>query len=130
MNTIHMSHIARLKWRHWLLITLLAIVTVVRSSHSLGLAYTTNVYPVIGGLLSPLSGSVPFALGDIFIALSIAWVLLYPVFELALRKRLAKRFIILRPRNGQYKKKLAVVARAGEYLLWVYAWFYMAWGLN
>ena len=130
MNTIHMSHIARLKWRHWLLITLLAIVTVVRSSHSLGLAYTTKVYPVIGGLLSPLSGSVPFALGDIFIALSIAWVLLYPVYELALRKRLAKRFIILRPRNGQYKKKLAVVARAGEYLLWVYAWFYMAWGLN
>ena len=130
MNTIHMSHIARLKWRHWLLITLLAIVTVVRSSHSLGLAYTTKVYPVIGGLLSPLSGSVPFALGDIFIALSITWVLLYPVYELALRKRLAKRFIILRPRNGQYKKKLAVVARAGEYLLWVYAWFYMAWGLN
>ena len=46
MNTIHMSHIARLKWRHWLLITLLAIVTVVRSSHSLGLAYTTKIYPV------------------------------------------------------------------------------------
>ena len=73
MNTIHMSHIARLKWRHWLLITLLAIVTVVRSSHSLGLAYTTKVYPVIGGLLSPLSGSVPFALGDIFIASVASW---------------------------------------------------------
>ena len=130
MHTIYLPHIGRLRWRHWLLIALLAIVTIIRSSHGLGLAYTTHVYPVIGGLLSPVSGFMPFAISDIFIALSIAWVMLYPVYEMILRKRLAKRYVSLRPRNGQYKKKRAVLARVAEYLLWVYVWFYVAWGLN
>jgi len=49
--------------------------------------------------------------GDIFIALSIAWVILYPIYEIGLRKK-------------------RVFGRVAEYLLWVYAWFYIAWGLN
>lgn len=54
---------------------------------------------------------LPFAVGDIFIALSIAWVILYPIYEIRLRKK-------------------RVFGRVAEYLLWVYAWFYIAWGLN
>lgn len=69
-------------------------------------------------------------MGDIFIALSIAWVVLYPIYEIGLRKKLAHRFIFLAAKSGGYPKKKAVFGRVIEYLLWVYVWFYAAWGLN
>ena len=81
-------------------------------------------------LLSPISGIFPFAVGDIFIALSIAWVTLYPIYEMGLRKKLARRFIFLAAKSGGYPKKKVVFGRVIEYLLWVYVWFYAAWGLN
>jgi hypothetical protein len=95
-----------------------------------GVIYTYHVYPVIGSLLSPISGIFPFAVGDIFIALSIAWVILYPIYEMGLRKKLARRFIFLAAKSGGYPKKKAVFGRVIEYLLWIYVWFYAAWGLN
>ncbi len=101
-------HIDRLQWRHWVLIALLAIVTAIRLSPAMGSFYTTHVYPVIGSVISPISGLVPFAMGDIFIFLSIAWAILYPAM----------------------KRTKKAVWRVVEYLLWVYVWFYAAWGLN
>ena len=100
-----------LKWRHGVLIALLILVTLTKMIPLWGFIYTTRIYPVIGTLLSPISGFFPFAVGDIFIALSIAWVILYPIYEIGLRKK-------------------RVFGRVAEYLLWVYAWFYIAWGLN
>ena len=100
-----------LKWRHGVLIALLILVTLTKMIPLWGFIYTTRIYPVIGTLLSPISGFFPFAVGDIFIALSIAWVILYPIYEIGLRKKRA-------------------FGRVAEYLLWVYAWFYIAWGLN
>ena len=100
-----------LKWRHGVLIALLILVTLTKMIPLWGFIYTTRIYPVIGTLLSPISGFFPFAVGDIFIALSIAWVILYPVYEIGLRKK-------------------RVFGRVAEYLLWVYVWFYIAWGLN
>ena len=100
-----------LKWRHGVLIALLILVTITKMIPLWGFIYTTRIYPVIGTLLSPISGFFPFAVGDIFIALSIAWVILYPIYEIGLRKKRA-------------------FGRVAEYLLWVYAWFYIAWGLN
>ena len=100
-----------LKWRHGVLIALLILVTLTKMIPLWGFIYTTRIYPVIGTLLSPISGFFPFAVGDIFIALSIAWVILYPIYEIGLRKK-----------RG--------FGRVAEYLLWVYAWFYIAWGLN
>ena len=100
-----------LKWRHGVLIALLILVTLTKMIPLWGFIYTTRIYPVIGTLLSPISGIFPFAMGDIFIALSIAWVILYPIYEIGLRKK-------------------RVFGRVAEYLLWVYAWFYIAWGLN
>ena len=97
-----------LKWRHWVLITLLAIVTLFRTIPGWGWGYTRHIYPIIASILSPISGIIPFALGDIFIAISIAWCIIYPI----------------------YKRKKAALWRVGEYLLWVYVWFYTAWGLN
>ena len=98
----------RLKWRHWVLITLLLIVTLFRTISDWGWFYTLYVYPIIGTLLSPISGVLPFAIGDLFIALSITWCILYPL----------------------WKRKKAACWNVAEYLLWVYAWFYLAWGLN
>lgn len=100
-----------LKWRHGVLIALLILVTLTKMIPLWGFIYTTRIYPVIGTLLSPISGIFPFAVGDIFIALSITWVILYPIYEIRLRKK-------------------RVFGRVAEYLLWVYAWFYIAWGLN
>ena len=82
----------RLRWRHWLLLSLLVLVLVIKWSPYLGYIYTLYIYSTIGRILSSFSGIFPFAIGDIFIALSIAWVILYPLYEIVLRKRLARRY--------------------------------------
>lgn len=108
MKKFHTLRLNSLKKRHWLLIALIVIVTLFRTIPGWGYFYTLYIYPLIGTILSPVSGVVPFALGDIFIALSIAWCIIYPI----------------------WKRKKAALGRVFEYLLWVYAWFYLAWGLN
>ena len=130
MKILHTLRLDRMKWRHWVLLLLLILVTLTKMIPLWGVIYTYRVYPVIGTLLSPISGIFPFAVGDIFIALSIAWVVLYPIYEMGLRKKLARRFIFLAAKSGGYPKKKAVFGRVIEYLLWVYVWFYAAWGLN
>ena len=112
MKILHVLRIHKIKWRHWVLLALFLLVTLTKMIPLWGFIYTTRIYPVIGKLLSPVSGIFPFAVGDIFIALSIAWVILYPIYEIG------------------WRKKKGVFGRVAEYLLWVYVWFYMAWGLN
>lgn len=130
MIRLNSLHISRLKWRHWVLLVLLSLITLTKLIPLWGFIYTTRIYPIIGTLLSPISGLFPFAVGDIFIALSIVWVIFYPIYEIKWRKQLAKRFFFLAAKRGCYPKKKVVFGRVAEYLLWVYAWFYMAWGLN
>ena len=130
MKILHTFRLNRVKWHHWLLLVLLILVTLTKMIPLWGFIYTTRIYPVIGTLLSPISGFFPFAVGDIFIALSIAWVIFYPIYEIGLRKKLAKRYFFLAAKRGSYPKKKVVFGRVAEYLLWVYAWFYIVWGLN
>lgn len=130
MKILHTFQLNKIKWRHWLLLVLLLLVTLVKMIPLWGFIYTTRIYPIIGTLLSPISGFFPFAVGDIFIALSIAWVIFYPIYEIGLRKKLARRYFFLAAKRGSYLKKKVVFGRVAEYLLWVYAWFYIAWGLN
>ena len=130
MIRLNSLHISRLKWRHWVLLVLLSLITLTKLIPLWGFIYTTRIYPIIGSLLSPISGLFPFAVGDIFIALSIVWVIFYPIYEMKWRKQLAKRFFFLAAKRGCYPKKKVVFGRVAEYLLWVYAWFYIAWGLN
>ena len=130
MIRLNSLHISRLKWRHWVLLVLLSLITLTKLIPLWGFIYTTRIYPIIGSLLSPISGLFPFAVGDIFIALSIVWVFFYPIYEIKWRKQLAKRFFFLAAKRGSYPKKKIVFGRVAEYLLWVYAWFYIAWGLN
>ena len=130
MKILHTFRLNRVKWRHWLLLVLLLLVTLAKMIPLWGFIYTTRIYPIIGTLLSPISGFFPFAVGDIFITLSIAWVIFYPIYEIGLRKKLARRYFFLTAKRGSYPKKKVVFGRVAEYLLWVYAWFYIAWGLN
>ena len=105
LRTKVMKLIQKMKWRHWLLLSLLVMVFIFKHNLRLSYFYACSVYPAIGSVLSSVSGLVPFAVGDIFIALSIVWVIF------CLRKK-------------------ATLLKAAEYLLWIYVWFYMAWGLN
>ena len=130
MKILHTFRLNRVKWHHWLLLVLLILVTLTKMIPLWGFIYTTRIYPIIGTLLSPISGFFPFAVGDIFIALSIVWVIFYPIYEIGLRKKLARRYFFLAAKRGSYPKKKVVFGRVAEYLLWVYAWFYIAWGLN
>ena len=130
MKIQHTFRLNRVKWRHWLLLVLLLLVTLTKMIPLWGFIYTTRIYPIIGTFLSPISGFFPFAVGDIFIALSIAWVIFYPIYEIGLRKKLARRYFFLAAKKGCYPKKKVVFGRVAEYLLWVYAWFYITWGVN
>ena len=104
----------KLKIRYIVLCTLLLVVWATQLIPAMGRIYAHSVYPVIAYILSSFSRLIPFAIGDLFIALSIAGVLLYPVY--------ARRF--------QKKKWKRILLNDIEYLLWIYVWFYLAWGLN
>lgn len=102
------------KIRYVALCVLLLTVWATQLVPVMGKAYACNVYPVIAYCLSSFSRLIPFALGDLFIALSIAGVFLYPLY--------ARRY--------QKKKWKRILLNDAEYLLWIYVWFYLAWGLN
>lgn len=112
--TTHRFRLKRCSARHMLLFFLLAVVVAFQAVPALGGIYTRHVYPVVANMLSPLSSLIPFAVDDVFIALSVVWVVGYPLVSILFRKRRAKPTLL----------------RVGEYLLWVYVWFYAAWGLN
>ena len=100
--------------RYVLLLTIFIIVTLFKIVPGLGSVYTFRIYPTIARLLSPIPNLLPFAVGDLFITISIAWVIIYPIYAIWYKKR----------------KKLPTFLRIAEYLGWVYVWFYAAWGLN
>lgn len=100
--------------RYALLATLLAAVCATQAVASLGAVYADVIYPYIRRVLSAVSSLLPFSLGDLFITLSIAGLIIYPFY--ARRKKKTKwKFILL---------------NSIEYLAWVYVWLYLAWGLN
>lgn len=99
--------------RYVLLVLLLLTVWVTQHTPAMGEGYARLVYPVIALCLSSCSRFLPFSFGDLFITLSVTGVILYPIY-------------------GRYKKVRwgKILLRDVEYLLWVYVWFYLAWGLN
>ncbi|MCR4765377.1 MAG: DUF3810 domain-containing protein [Bacteroidaceae bacterium] len=101
-------------WRRWVLgLLLVATVTVMLVPGGNAL-YANHIYPVVGTVLSNLSSWIPFAVGDLFVMVSLAGVVLYPIFAL------------LHPKK-KFRKACGQVV---EYLLWLFVWFYWAWGLN
>lgn len=96
-----------------LLVALLIYIWVTQSVAAMGEWYALHAYPPIGRFLSAISGWIPFSLGDLFIFLSIAGIIIYP-FWAGYRKK-------------GWKK---IIRHMVTYLAWVYVWFYLAWGLN
>lgn len=92
---------------------LLLLVLLTQMIPSLGEFYARSIYPLISLCLSSFSRLFPFAIGDLFIFLSILGVIFYPIYG--------------RIKKQPWKK---ILLRDGEFLLWVYVWFYLAWGLN
>lgn len=95
------------------LLLLIGVVWVVRSFPVLGEGYAVHVYPRLSLVLTSLSSLFPFSVGDIFIFLSLAGVVMYPIAG--------------RLRGIRWKE---ILFRVVVYLCWVYVWFYFAWGLN
>lgn len=100
--------------RCWILLLLLVLVTGALYIPGWGNRYSQTVYPLIAQTLGTCSQNVPFALGDAFIAAAIVWFIASPLY-----KRLAQK--------QNWKKILCAEA---EFLLWLYVWFYLVWGLN
>lgn len=75
--------------------------------------YALYIYPYLSAVLSFFSGLFPFSVGDCFIVLGIGWIagnLVYIVWK----RRKVKR----------------VLLRTFEFCVWIYVWFYFAWGIN
>lgn len=79
----------------------------------MGEFYSKHLYPVIAYCLSGISNIFSFAIGEIFIMAFILLLVLLPLIE--------------RYKKTAWKK---VIFHEIEFLLWIYAWFYLAWGLN
>ena len=84
----------KLKIRYIVLCTLLLVVWATQLIPAMGKIYAHSVYPVIAYILSSFSRLIPFAIGDLFIALSIAGVLLYPAYARRFQKKKWKRILL------------------------------------
>ena len=116
----------KLKIRHVLLIACLFTVWATQLLPGWGDAYAQSVYPAVSRLLSSFSRLLPFAVGDLFIFLSIIGLLLYPFWA----RHLQARYLKKQQQQQKKKKWKQILLNEAEYLLWLYAWFYLAWGLN
>ena len=103
-----------MKYIRWIVLSLLlAGIWCAMRSPDMGEAYARNVYPYISGALSCFSSLFSFSIGDCLIYGSMAGLLAYLVYA------------IVKKRSWR-----ATAGRMIEYLLWIYVWFYLAWGLN
>lgn len=110
---VKVNLIKKLRIRWVVLATLLLFIWVAMGNPNLGEWYSRVVYPCFSSILSCFSSWFPFSVGDCFIYGSIAGIVGYLVYALVRRKNRWKAF-----------------GHIVEYLVWVYAWFYLAWGLN
>lgn len=96
-----------------ILLLLVAGIWVVRLSPVAGEWYARHIYPVVAAGLSALSGVLPFALGDVFVVVAVAALLIYIMYAIYRRRPFRQTTV-----------KIII------FLGYVYVWFYFAWGLN
>lgn len=105
--------IKKIRIRWIVLVVSLILIWVIMALPAWGEGYARTIYPFFSAVLSRISSVFPFSIGDCFIYGSIAGLVIYWVYAIVKRR--------------SWK---TVIGRTVEYLLWVYIWFYMAWGLN
>lgn len=124
----------KLKIRYVLLVVCLLAVWATQLLPGWGEGYARFVYPVVSGVLSSFSRLLPFAVGDLFIFLILIGLFLYPIWARHLHKRyLPKQQQQKKEKEKKEKEKKKwkqILLNEAEYLLWIYVWFYLAWGLN
>lgn len=104
----------KLKKRHIVLLVLLIAVIFAQLISSWGRWYASDFYPVLSWLFTGVSAIVPFSIGDVFVIFSILVIILLPIYS----------------RCKYHMRWRNILLHDVEYLLWVYVWFYIAWGLN
>jgi hypothetical protein len=107
----------KVKWRIVILVLLLLLVITIQHIPEATKFYAVTFYPFISWCLSYLSRFFPFSVGDAFITLMVASLLLAWVVRHYMNRR-----------TRITKKRLFVLDL--EILLWLYVWFYLSWGLN
>lgn len=75
--------------------------------------YALHCYPYLSAGLSAFSALFPFSVGDCFIVLGIGWIVGNLVYVLWKRQNVKR-----------------VLLRTLEFCVWIYVWFYFAWGIN
>ena len=101
------------RYRHIILIVLLAFVLTARFSVEIGEWYSVVIYPVVSGFLSYSVSWIPFSPEEIVVVGAVLLLI----------------FIIV---NGIRKRRVFVMIlfQAFEFLLWICVWFYIGWGCN
>ena len=99
--------------RHIILIVLLAFVLAARFSVRIGEWYSTVIYPHVSGFLSYSVSWIPFSLEEIVVVGAVFLLIINIVNS-------------IRKRRGFVN----ILFQAFEFLLWIYAWFYIGWGCN
>lgn len=92
---------------------LVAATFLFRWSPGLSEWYALHCYPYLSSVLSAFSGLFPFSAGDCFIVLGVGWIVGNLIYAICSRRE-AKR----------------ILRRTLEFCVWVYVWFYFAWGIN
>lgn len=99
--------------RRIILCLLLSFVLLARFLPVVGEWYAMACYPYISGVLSSFSSLFSFSVGDCFIIGGVLWITRYFIYALW--------------KQGERKQRLF---RLIEFAVWIYVWFYLAWGLN
>lgn len=103
----------KIQIRDIILSGLLAYVLICRSDRNMADWYATRLYPVLSGMLSRVSSIVPFSLDEILVVvLCLALIL---ILVRGIRKR---------------ERWYYVIWKEVRWLILIYVWFYLGWGLN
>ena len=100
--------------RHYILAVWLVAVWLFQLIDGAGEWYARKLYPTIGGFLSTITGNIRYSVSDVWYLILLGLLLFYPIVSIFFLKQ----------------KKLKVTFTILESALWLYAWFYTAWGLN
>ena len=109
---LHFLH--SLTYRHLLLAILLLLVYLTQHIPAWGAFYAKTFYPMLASPLSRFSSLFPFSIGDLWVFCAIGFVLFYPFVG----------------RIHFHQSAASLIGKEVEFLLWIYVWFYIAWGLN
>ena len=105
----------KIRIRYIVLICLLIYVWLTLLIPPLGSLYAKWIYPYVSVILSSFAKLFPFSLNNLFIISAILGFIIYPIYS---RHKKNKR---------SWKK---ILFQMGTFIVCVYVWFYIAWGLN